>query len=109
MMTTMASMPRMVQGGGREGGTGVGPQTALQSWQAQGPEPSSRTWAQSNVALFMGVMLDTGTSAESVGEGCWLSLYSPNKAVCCCCFKEDTQYTDFHLKDVLVLFAFLFT
>lgn len=55
MMTVMASMPRIFQGTGGGGGTGLGPQAFVQSWQEQGPEPSSRPSVQAYVLLFMGV------------------------------------------------------
>lgn len=68
MMTAMASMPRMVQGGGRGGGTGMGPHTRLQSWHEHGSDPSGRDSLQPRVALVIGVMPATGASVQSAGH-----------------------------------------
>lgn len=68
MMTTIASMPKIVQGGGRGGGTGLGPHAAEQSWQEQEPEPSSRPSVQAQVLLFIGVKPDTPTSMQGGRE-----------------------------------------
>lgn len=68
MMTTMASMPKIIQGGGRGGGTGSGPHAAEQSWQEQEPEPSSKPSVQAQVLLFIGVKPDTLTSMQGDGK-----------------------------------------
>lgn len=68
IMTVMASMPRIFQGTGGGGGTGLGPQAFVQSWQEQGAEPSSRPSVQAYVLLFMGVKPDTGTSTQWNGK-----------------------------------------
>lgn len=51
----------MVHGGGMGGGTGEGPQAALQSWHEHGAEPSSRASVQPNVPLFMKVIPGGGS------------------------------------------------
>ena len=73
MMTTMASRPRMVQGAGGAGGTGAGPQTGVQSWQEQGPEPSSRESEQAHVWLSMGVKPAVGPSGGRRDASRWSS------------------------------------
>lgn len=78
MMTTIASMPKIIQGGGRGGGTGSGPHAAEQSWQEQEPEPSSKPSVQAQVLLFIGVKPDTLTSMQGDGKRKRLENVSAN-------------------------------
>lgn len=78
MMTIMASMPKINQGGGRGGGTGLGPHAAAQSWQEQGPEPSSRPSVQTKVLLFIGVKTDTEASIQRGEKKKLLNIISTN-------------------------------